>query len=155
MKFVLALIFSLTAFAAFGQGGVYDATGALKTQNKKFISVVNSASGTLSLGMVVCPDLTADDGVAVDYCATSGFPAMCVIAQTSCAVGAQCKCQVSGVHEAVDLDVTQGNAVAGDAAFAHTNGTSYGDTTDTGKQAFGIYLDAATASGTAQVYLTL
>jgi hypothetical protein len=155
MKLMLALLFTLTAFSAFGQGGVYTAAGAVKTQKKEFIPVVNSASSTLSLGQVVCNDLTADDGIAVDFCATSGFPPKCVIAQTSCAVGAQCKCQIKGVHEAVDFDPTQGNAVAGDAAFAHTDGNSYGDRSDTGKQSFGTFLDAASATGTVQVDLNL
>lgn len=152
MKLFLALIFAVTSMNVFAMGGSYDALGAVKTQNKEYIAVVNSAAAALTVGEAVCPDLTDDDGIAVDYCIT-GFPPMGVIVDTSCAVGARCKLQVKGVFEAVVLDVTQGNAVAGSSAYAHTDGSVYGDTTDTDKQPLGIFLDAATASGTIQVLL--
>jgi hypothetical protein len=62
--------------------------------------------------------------------------------------------QTKGLFETVVLNVTQGNAVAGSSAYAHSDGSVYGDTTDTDKQPLGIFLDAASASGVAQVFIT-
>lgn len=153
MKSFFALIFVLAfSVPAFSQG-TYDATGAVKYQEKQFKAFVNSASGSLAAGKAVCLDLTADDGIAIDYCAGSGYPPVGVVAAT-CAVGARCKVQVKGMYETVLLDVTQGNAVAGNSAYVHTDGSVYGDTTDTDKQPLGVFLDAASASGTAQVFIT-
>ena len=152
MKLMFALFFAiLVTTSAFAQG-TYDAEGAVKSQYKEFKPFVNSASAALTVGEAVCLDLTADDGIAVDYCIT-GFPPVGVIVDTSCAVGARCKVQTKGMFEAVVLDVTQGNAVAGSSAYAHSDGSVYGDTTDTDKQPLGIFLDAASASGTAQVFI--
>lgn len=152
MKMILGLVIALTSFGVFAQGS-YDATGAVKLQKKSFEAFVNSASATLTVGEAVCLDLAADDGIAIDYCVT-GFPPVGVIAQTSCAVGARCKVQTKGLFETVVLNVTQGNAVAGSSAYAHSDGSVYGDTTDTDKQPLGIFLDAASASGVAQVFIT-
>lgn len=158
MKLMLALLFTLTAlpaFSALGVGGSYDATGTVKTQNKEYVAVVNSAAGALTVGEAVCADLTTDDGVGVDYCTASGVP-LGMIVDTSCAVGARCKLQTKGVFETAVLDVTRGNAVAGDPAFVHTDGSLYGDTTPADNiQHVGVFLDSASASGTIQVLLTL
>jgi hypothetical protein len=153
MKTVFTLIFALVLSAnAFGVGGSYDGTGAVKTQNKEYVAVVNSASAALTVGEAVCADLTADDGIAVDYCTASGVP-LGIIVDSSCAVGARCKLQTKGVFEAAVLDVTQGNAVAGSGAYAHTDGSLYGDTTDDDKHPVGLFLDASSASGTIQVLI--
>jgi hypothetical protein len=153
MKLMLALLFLATAFSAFGQGGVYDLPGTVKTQKKEYIAVVNSASAALTVGEGVCADVTADDGVAVDYCTATGLP-LGIIVDTSCAVGARCKLQVGGVFESAVLDVTQGNAVAGDLAYVHTDGSLFGDTTPAdGITAVGAFLDSSSASGTIQVIL--
>lgn len=152
MKFILSLLLLVSASTVFAQGS-YDGTGAVKTQVKEYGSFVNSASATLTVGEGVCLDLTADDGIAVDYCIT-GFPPVGVIVNTTCAVGARCKVQTKGMFEAVVLNVAQGNAVAGSSAYVHSDGSVYGDTTDTDKQPLGIFLDAASASGTAQVFIT-
>ncbi len=152
MKFLLGFIFVASAFA---QGNYIDATGTVVTRQKEYITVVNSASGALTVGEAVCLDLTADDGISVDFCASSGFKPLCVITDTSCAVGKRCLCQTKGFFENLVLDVTQGNAVAGGAAFAHTDGSTYGDTTDENKHPIGVFLDAASASGTIQAYIQL
>jgi hypothetical protein len=154
MKSAFTLFFALVVSAsAFAVGGSYDATGAVKLQNKQFVSVVNSAAGALTVGEAVCADLTTDDGIGVDFCTATGLP-LGIIADTSCAVGARCKLQVKGVVEAAVLDVTQGNAVAGDLAYAHTDGSLFGDTTPAdGITAVGVFLDAAASSGTIQVLL--
>ena len=153
MKMFLALIMVATSVNSFAVGGSYTATGAVKFQKKDFVSVVNSASVALTKGEAVCADLTADDGIAVDFCTATGLP-LGVIVDTSCAVGARCLLQTKGVFEAAVLDVTQGNAVAGDLAYAHTDGSLFGDTTPAdGITAVGVFLDAASSSGTIQVLL--
>jgi hypothetical protein len=154
MKSIFTIFFAfIVSAAAFATGGSYDATGAVKHQNKHFVAVVNSASAALTVGEAVCADLTADDGIAVDYCTATGLP-LGIIVDASCAVGARCKLQVNGVLESAVLDVTQGNAVAGDLAYVHTDGSLFGDTTPAdGITAIGVFLDSATASGTIQVLM--
>ncbi len=154
MKMLISLFFALVVSAsAFAVGGSYDATGAVKSQNKEFVAVVNSAPATLTVGEAVCADLTADDGIAVDYCTATGLP-LGIVVDESCAVGARCKLQTKGVFETAVLDVTQGNAVAGDLAYAHTDGSLFGDTTPAdGITAIGAFLDSASASGTIQVLI--
>lgn len=118
--FVLLLTtFTLTAFA---QNQSYDATGAIKTQYKKYLPVVNSASGALTKGMVVCLDLTAADGIAVDYCASEGNKALGVITDVSCAVGARCKLQTKGIFESGNFNHVATNTAAGGPVFAGTDG---------------------------------
>lgn len=152
MKTAFTIFFALVvSFSAYAQGS-YTATGAVKNQIKEYGAFVNSASGTLAVGEVVCLDITADDGIAIDYCTTSGDPAIGVVV-AACAVGASCKVQTAGMFEAAVFGAAQGNAVAGGAAFAHTNGKAYGDTTDDGKEPFGVFLDAASATGTVQVFI--
>lgn len=154
MKFAFVIFFALVMSAgALGYGGSLSATGAVKTQNKEYVAVVNSAAAALTVGEAVCADLTADEGISVDYCTGTGLP-LGIIVDTSCAVGARCKLQVKGVFEAAVLDVTQGNAVAGDLAYVHTDGSLFGDTTPAdGITAVGAFLDSASASGTIQVLL--
>lgn len=154
MKIAIALFVALvTTATAFGYGGSYTATGAVKTQNKEFVTVVNSASAALTIGEAVCADLTTDDGIGVDYCTATGLP-LGIIVDTSCAVGARCKLQTKGVMEAGALVVAQGNAVAGDLAYAHTDGSLFGDTTPAdGATAVGVFLDSASADGAIQVLL--
>jgi len=151
MKMLSLIVLFVMSMTAYGQGS-YDAAGAVKSQVKKFEAFVNSASATLTVGEAVCLDLTADDGIAVDYC-TDGHMPVGVITDTTCAVGARCKVQTKGMFETVVLDVTQGNAVAGSEAYVYTDGSVYGDTTDDGKAPLGIFLDSASASGTAQVFI--
>lgn len=153
MKMIVLALALMVNAEAFAVGGVYDATGAVKTQNKEFVAVVNSASATLTVGEAVCADVTADDGIAVDYCTASGLP-LGIIVNEECSVGARCKLQTKGVFEEAVLDVTQGNAVAGDLAYAHTDGSLFGDTTPADNiSAIGVFLDAASASGTIQVLI--
>lgn len=156
MKIVIALLFALTAQSVFAVGGTLDGTGAVKSQNKEYVPVVNGASAALTAGEAVCADLgesAGDNGIHVDYCTASGV-SIGLIVDTSCAVGARCKVQTKGVFEAGVLDVTRGNAVAGDPAFVHTDGSLYGDTTPADNiQHVGVFLDSSSASGTIQVFL--
>lgn len=152
MKLMFVLFFALMVTASAYAQGTYDAAGAVKSQKKQFETFVNSAAAALTVGEGVCLDLTADDGIAIDYC-VDGYPPVGIIVDTSCAVGAKCKVQTKGMFEAAVLDVTNGNAVAGNSAYVYTDGSLYGDTTDTNKQPVGIFLDASSASGTIQVFI--
>jgi Uncharacterized conserved protein (DUF2190) len=148
---ILALLLLALSFTAFGQGS-YDAAGTVKLQKKTFESFVNSASAALTVGEGVCLDLTADDGIAIDYC-VDGKPPIGIIVDTSCAVGARCKVQTKGVFETAVLNVAQGTATAGSQVFVYTDGSVYGDDTDDAKGSLGVFLDTSTSSGTTQVYI--
>lgn len=152
MKLIFALFFALLVTASAYAQGTYTATGAVKSQYKEFKPFVNSASAALTVGEGVCLDLTADDGIAIDYC-VDGYPPVGIIVDTSCAVGAKCKVQTKGMFETAVLNVSNGNAVAGNSAFVYTTGALYGDTTDTNKAPVGYFLDAASVSGTIQVMI--
>jgi hypothetical protein len=152
MKLLFALFFALLVTASAYAQGTYTATGAVKSQYKEFKPFVNSASATLTVGEGVCLDLTADDGIAVDYCIT-GFPPIGIITDTTCAVGARCKVQVAGMFETAVFEAAEGNAVAGSSAYVNAAGGLYGDTSDTDKKPVGIFLDAASATGTVQVFI--
>lgn len=147
---VLSIVLSVEAMA---QAKNYvDATGAVKTREAEFSTVINSASSALTAGEAVCLDLTADDGISVDFCTTNGMP-LGVIVDTSCAVGARCKLLKRGYYSVAVLDVTQGNATAGEAAYAHTDGSVYGDLSDDGKHPLGVFLDSSAASGTIEIFV--
>jgi hypothetical protein len=152
MKIIFALFFALLVTASAYSQGTYDAKGAVKSQYKEFAPFVNSASATLSAGAVVCLDLTDDNGIGIDYC-IDGFPSV-GINTASCAVGARCKVQTKGMFETALFGSALGNAVAGDSAYAAADGTVYGDTTDTGKQPVGIFLNAASATAAVKLFIT-
>lgn len=152
MKSLFAFFFLLASVESFAQG-VYNARGAVKTQQKEFAAFVNSANAALTVGEGVCLDLTTDDGIGIDYCTASGVP-VGLIVDTSCAVGARCLVQTKGVFEAAAFLPGRGNGVAGDPFFVHTDGSIYGDTTPADNiQHLGLFLDAITATGTVQVYI--
>ena len=153
MKTVFAIFFALVITASSFAGDYIDATGAVVSQAKEYKYVVNSASAALTIGEAVCLDLTADDGISVDYCTAIGT-SLGIITDTSCAVGARCKLQTKGMFEAAVLNVSNGNAVAGSSAYFNTDGSLYGDTTPADDiTAVGVFLDSASASGTIQVYI--
>lgn len=150
MKFLAFILLFAMSMTAYGQG-TYDATGAVKLQAKEYAAFVNSAAATLTVGEAICLDLTADDGIAVDYCTANGLPLGVIV--SDCAVGARCKVQTKGVFDLAVLDVTQGAATAGKAAFVHTDGSLYGTATTTDKFPVGVFLDSAAASGTVQIFI--
>jgi hypothetical protein len=152
MKLMFAMFFALLVTATAFAQGTYTGTGAVKYQEKVFGPFVNSASTTLAAGSAVCLDLTADDGIAIDYC-IDGYPPIGVVT-ASCAVGARCKVQTKGMFETVLFDPTNGNAEAGNSAYVGANGYVYGDTSDTNKQPLGIFLDAASSTAAVQVFIT-
>ena len=141
------------AFAAPG-GNYVDGTGSVQSRVQNFLTVVNGASSALTVGEGVCLDLTDDNGVSVDFCAASGNKPLCLIVDTSCAVGARCKCLKEGYFAAGAFAAGQGAAVAGGAAYVHTDGSLYGDDTDDGKHPIGVFLDAATVTGSVEIYVS-
>lgn len=155
MKSLILLVVAFLSFSAISAQNYIDNEGTVKTryQGKPPMVVKNSASAALTVGEAVCLDLTDDDGISVDYCATSGWPAVCMIMDTSCAVGSMCKCQTSGYFATASFDPTEGNAVAGAAIYAGTDGSVHGDTSQGEKQPIGIALDAASATGSLEVFL--
>jgi hypothetical protein len=158
MKTMFAIFFALVVSAsAFAQGGSYDALGAVKSQNKEFISVVNSSVGAMTVGMVVCADVTDDNGIGADLCGTAGFKAIGVVTNASCAVGARCKLQTKGYFsEALFKYVSTTNSVAGGVLYATTDGKAYAATAAAALFPIGIALDAsASADGVLEVIIDL
>lgn len=155
---ILALVLALVAGEAYAQSRNYkNAAGTVIQNAKVFVAggVINSASAALTEGMVVCPDLTNDDAIGVDLCAAAGDPPLCVIVDESCAVGARCKCQTKGYFAEGAFGAGDGNAVAGKALYADTDGTMHGDTSQGEKQPFGIALDASSTTGDLEIYINL
>lgn len=159
MKFMTVLMFVFALFitttSAFAQGGSYDATGAVKTQKKEYISVVNKTSATtLTNGMVVCFKPAALDGIAVDLCGTAGFKAAGVVVGT-CAVNARCKLQTKGFFpDLVFKYVSTTNSVAGGVLYAYTDGKAYAATAAAALNPIGIALEAsASADGVVDAVL--
>lgn len=149
----LFIVLALVSAEAMAQAKNYiDATGAVVTREAEYSTVINSAASALTVGEAVCLDLTADDGISVDFCTANGMP-LGLIVDTSCAVGARCKLLKRGYFSAGVLDVTQGNATAGEAAFAHTDGSVYGDLTDDGKHPVGVFLDSSSSSGSIELFV--
>jgi len=149
----IVLITALFVGEAYAQARNYvNAAGTVVTREAEYSTVINSAASALTVGEAVCLDLTADDGISVDFCTANGMP-LGVIVDTSCAVGARCKLLTRGYFSAAVLDVTQGSAVAGSAAFAHTDGSTHGDTTDENKHPVGVFLDTSAASGTIELFV--
>lgn len=122
MKLFLSLLFLLTSFTAFGQGGTYDATGAIKSREVKVVPVVNSSAGALTKGMAVCYDLTDDNAIGVDLCYAEGAKPAGVITDTSCAIGKRCSMQVRGYFAYGKFDYLATATVAGGMIYADLDG---------------------------------
>ena len=147
-----ALVFSASAFAQ----GSYTATGAIKNQVKQFGSFVNSASSALTVGMVVCLDNTADDGIAVDFCAGEGFKPVGIITDTSCAVGARCKVQTKGYFSAGKFDYLATATVAGGMLYADVDGDIVRPATVlVSHSPLGTSFDAVAADGAIEIFIDL
>jgi hypothetical protein len=153
MKFLLAF---LLTFSAFGAQNAFNADGTIKTKHQKFIVVKNSAASALTAGEFVAPDLTDDNGAAVDFVYANSARALCMIVDSSCAVGALCKCQTYGVSDIAYFDAVGGSATAGGPGFARTDGAVAVDgSIGASDYPVGIFLDASSATGTADFFITL
>lgn len=153
MKFLLAF---LLTFSAMGAQNAFNADGTVKTTHKKYLVVKNSASVALTAGEFVGPDLTDDNGIAVDFVYTASARALCMIVDTSCAVGALCKCQTYGFTDVAYFDAVGGTATAGGPGFANTAGSVVVDGSIAASDyPVGIFLDADSATGAKQFFITL
>lgn len=154
MKFLLA--FALMVSSAFGAQNAYNADGTVKTRHAKYLVVKNSAASALTVGEFVAPDLTEDDGIAVDFVYTNSARALCMIVDTSCAVGALCKCQTYGFTDVAYFNAVGGTATAGGPGFARTDGAVAVDSSIAASDyPVGIFLDADSATGAKQFFITL
>ena len=122
MKVMLALVLAVTAVNAVAQNQSYDATGAVKNQYKEFLSVVNKSASPITVGMAVCADTTADDGVAVSVCLGEGFKPIGIVTQASCAVNARCLLQTKGYFALGKFDYLATATVAGGMIYADVDG---------------------------------
>jgi hypothetical protein len=163
MKLFTALFFMICALTVSAQGvgrNYVDAVGTVQSRMAEKIVVVNSASAALTNGEAVCWDLTADDGVSVDYCAFAGQRAACMVVDTSCAVGARCVCQTKGYFPTAEFVKASGvMATAGRSLYASIDGSIYsiGDAATSqlnGSFPIATSLDSAT-TGDLEVYLDL
>jgi hypothetical protein len=154
MKFLLlALLFT---FSAFGAQNAFNADGTIKTKHQKFLVVKNSAASALTAGEFVAPDLNDDNGAAVDFVYQDSARALCMIVDTSCAVGALCKCQTYGFTNLAYFGVENGNATAGGPGFARTTGAVVIEASIAASEyPVGIFLDASSATGAVDFFITL
>jgi hypothetical protein len=164
MKFLLALFLVVMTFTVRAQGygrNYIDATGAVKSRIAENIVVVNSASTALTVGEAVCLDLTDDNGISVDYCAVAGYKPLCVIKDTSCAVGARCACQTKGYFSNAQFAyISTTAATAGQVVYASVDGSVYsiGDAAPlnhANKFPVGVALDARNSAGDLEIYIDL
>ena len=153
MKFVLAF---LLTFSAMGAQNAFNADGTVKTTHKKYLVVKNSAASALTVGEFVAPDLTDDNGAAVDFVYAQSARALCMIVDTSCAVGALCKCQTYGFTDVAYFGVENGSATAGGPGFAALTGAVVVDSSIAASDyPVGVFLDASAATGAVQFFITL
>lgn len=156
---MIALLLALVTFNAFAQGSknYIDATGAVKSNAKQFVTVVNSAAAALTKGMVVCLDLTADDGISVDYCAVEGNKPLGIITDSSCAVGARCTLQTKGLFAFGKFDYAATATTAGGMIYADVDGDLTAPATVTVADfPVGVTLDAVAAdSSVLEIYIDL
>lgn len=165
MKKVLISLFALVSMnvhafnGTIGRSAALDYAGAADatTIEKQSINVKNVHSGDILAGQVVTLDLTADDGVSVVLSTTAGLVPLCVM-EVACAVNALCPCQTNGKLDVALFDSSHANAVAGKRFYMSTANAGYlaARNTEVATEApGGIFYDAATASGSIQVYIKL
>lgn len=151
---------SVNAYAfngTIGRGAAlsFDGTVNAETIEKEWINVKNSHSATISAGMAVVLDTSADDGASVIISATSGLSPMCVMI-ADCAVGKLCDCQTKGKLDSALFDVSAASAVAGKRFYMSTQNAGYiaARVTELATEvAGGVFYDASSASGNIQVYI--
>jgi hypothetical protein len=163
-KILLGLVcfLALSAHADIGPNGrstnlKYDGTIDTSTVENRFVNVLNGTGGTLAAGTVVTWDLTADDSATITTSASAGQSPVCIIAK-SCTTLKLCSCQRKGKVAAALFDSTGNNAVAGsrwymssaNAGYVSARGTSLAT-----EVPGGIFFDAASASGTIDIYIDL
>lgn len=160
LALILTLAFTVCAFADIGLVNrsntlKYDGTVDSNALEQKFINVYNRHAATVAVGTAMVLDVTNDDGASVSLSTTVGVKPICVMA-VSCASGKLCLCQTYGYFSAALFDVTKGNAVAGKRAWLSTDNAGYlaARGTDLATEAsIGVFYDAASASGTIELFI--
>lgn len=158
MKSIMfTLVLFALSFTAAAQNNYINAVGTVKTRVAQYVTVVNSASAALTVGQAVCLDLTADDGISVDYCYAEGAKPLGVVTDTSCAVGARCKLQTKGYFAYGKFDYAATATVAGGMIYADVDGDLTRPASVTTAMApLGVTLDAVSADSSAlEIYIDL
>lgn len=122
---------------------------------KLFINV--KANGAIPAGAVAALDLTADDGATAVVGTTSGLAPLCIMV-SACASGSLCSCQTYGIFESALFDSTNSASVAGKRAWMSTNNAGYisARASEVATEIpVGIFFDAVSASGAAQLFIKL
>ena len=150
---------SLALIAPMGSSTALDFAGAVKTETleKHFINVKNTKGSTVSAGLAVVLDFTADDGASVTTAVTAGQSPICIMVN-ACANGALCLCQKYGILDTALFDSTAASAVAGSRFYMSTNNAGYISARGTALATEipgGVFYDAASASGSVQVFINL
>ncbi len=166
MKFLIGVLllmlsFSLQAVVNAPDSNQFDNLGAIKKEDKKFITVLNNTLSDLVSGQVMTWDLTTDDGAKATMSSTRGDVTVACVLTKACVAGAVCElCQVYGKHDAVLFDADNATATAGVDIFV--SGTVAGSIdaiplsgrTDLQKR-FGFFYDAPTVSGNTEVFINV
>ena len=160
--FLCLAFFALTAHADIGpinRSTNVDFAGAVVpgTLEQRFINVINSSGAVIAIGKAVSLDLSADNGASATVSATAGLSPLCVMA-VSCAIGKLCKCQTYGYAAAGVFDSTAANAVAGSRWYMSTNNAGFisARSADSASEVpGGIFYDAASASGSVEIFIDL
>jgi len=163
MKSLVLVLFAVIALTANAFNGTigrsaslsYDGSVVAESIEYQSINVKNTHSAALSKGMAVVLDTSADDGASVLISTTSGLSPLCIM-EKACAVNAICPCQVYGKFDEALFDSTAANAVAGKRFYMSTNNAGYLSArgTEVATEApGGVFYDAASASGSIQVFI--
>lgn len=161
----LLLILCLASFEVFafngtiGRSTALDFSGAVESSSveKQFINVKNSHSAEIPAGSAVVLDVADDDGAGVIISTDAGLSPICIMVK-ACAVGALCSCQNYGIFDSALFDSTGANAVAGKRLYMSTGNAGYLSARNTdlvSEVAGGVFYDAASASGTIQVFIKM
>lgn len=162
----LFILLALTSFATFadvgpvGRSTGLDLTGAVQSgsEEKWFINVVNRDGSSAAAKTLMCVDTANDDGYSAITCpVTAGGLPLCVL-ESACADDAVCRCQTYGYVSGVNFSDQGGNAVAGQPAYLSEDIAGYviaNASAGGGDNPIGIYYDAASATGTVELFLRM
>lgn len=162
---ILGLALCLTAGSVFAEYGLmgrsntikYDGTVDSSALEQRFIDVINNSGSTLAIGTAVVLDTSADDGASVTTSVTAGLSPLCLMA-VSCLDNKLCKCQTYGYMAAAKFDSSNANSVAGKRFFMSSTNAGYisARATDLATEApGGVFYDAASVSGSVEVFINL
>lgn len=160
---MLALVFTMgTAFAEYGLQGrsntiKYDGTVDSNALEQRYIDVINNSGGTLDIGTAVVLDTSVDDGASVTTSVTTGLSPLCLMA-VSCLDNKLCRCQTYGYMAAAKFDSSNASSVAGKRFFMSSTNAGYISARSpelVTEVEGGIFYDAASVSGSVEVFINL